>query len=215
MNAREVEKAAADVERSLHRTRHCLLTATVVGAIAVAAAPSSPGFAVALAVGAALQLAVAVMLWLYGRERIERLALEPSAYAIPAVARLGARACALRERRRLAAFIQAVLHDRGHPLELHLVVRAGRCAQLLEALSRDLAAPAARVEPAIAVACRRLLTRPVESPLYNPNLPEEDLRALLLRIRAGISTNDATGGLTGLTSSPPRRAPAGHWPTAT
>jgi hypothetical protein len=59
-------------------------------------------------------------------------------------------------------------------------------------LAHELAAPAARVEPATAVACRRLVTRPVESPLYNPNLPEEDLRALLLRIRAGITS----GGLT-------------------
>ena len=195
MNARDVEQAGADVERSLQRARRCLIAAVVVGALAIAVVPSSPGFAVALAVGGAVQLAAAVVLWLSRRERIERLALEPSAYVIPAVARFGARVCALRERRRLAAFLQAVLHERGHPLELHLVARAGRCAQLLEALARELASPAARVEPAMAVACRRLLTRPVESPLYNPNLPEEDLRALLLRIRAGISSSDVSGGL--------------------
>ncbi|MGZ4171434.1 MAG: hypothetical protein ACXVSE_09775 [Solirubrobacteraceae bacterium] len=192
MNAREVETAAADVERSLHRAQHCVIAAGVVAVIAGGAAPLFPGFAIALGVGAALELCLAAVLWLSRRERIERLALEPSAYAIPAVARFGARVCALRERRRLAAFIDAVIHERGHPLELHLVSRAGRYAQLLETLARELASPAARVEPAVAVACRRLLTRPVESPLYNPNLPAEDLRALLLRIRAGIST----GGLT-------------------
>ena len=135
-------------------------------------------------------------MWLLRRERIERLALDPSAYAIPEVARFGARVCALRERRRLAAFIDAVVHERGHPLELHLVVRVGRYAPQLETLASELASPAARVEPATAVACRRLLTRPVESPLYNPNLPEEDLRALLLRIRAGISHGDLTSRLT-------------------
>jgi hypothetical protein len=196
MNARDVEKATADVERSLHRAQRCLIAAIVVGAMALAVISSSPRFAAALAVGAGLQLCAAVVLWLSRRERIERLALDPSAYAIPAVARFGARVCALRERRRLATFIQAVVHERGHPLELHLVVRSGRYAQLLETLARELASPATRVEPAAAVACRRLLTRPVESPLYNPNLPEEDLRALLLRIRAGISSNDLTGGLT-------------------
>ena len=143
MNARDVEKAAADVDRSLHRARRCLIAAAVVAAIAVAVAPSSRAFAAALAVGAAVQLAAAVILWLCRRERIERLALDPSAYTIPAVALFGARVCALRERRRLAAFIQAVVHERGHPLELHLVVRAGRCAQLLEDVARELASPAA------------------------------------------------------------------------
>lgn len=192
MNARDVEMAAADVQRSRHRATRCLVTGATVAAIAVAVVPVSSGFSVALGVGAALQLTGAVLLWLSRRERIERLALDPSAYTIPEVARVGARASALRERRRLAAFIDAVVNERGHPLELHLVVRAGSYAQQLDSLARELASPAARVEPAVAVACRRLLTRPVESPLYNPNLPEEDLRALLLRIRAGISS----GGLT-------------------
>ncbi|HYZ82499.1 MAG TPA: hypothetical protein VE571_14580 [Solirubrobacteraceae bacterium] len=195
MSAREVEKAGADVERSLHRARRLLLAAIVVAVLAIAAVPASPGFAVALAVGAALELGAALAFWLSRRERIERLALDPSAYVIPAVARFGARVCALRERRRLAAFIEAIVHERGHPLELHLVGRAGHYAQLLDALACDLASPAARVEPAVAVACRRLLTRPVESPLYNPNLPEEDLRSLLLRIRAGISSADLRTGL--------------------
>jgi hypothetical protein len=196
MNARDVDMAAADVERSRHRTRRCLVTGGVVAAIAVTVVPMSSGFAITLGVGASLQLSAAVLLWLSRRERIERLALDPSAYAIPDVARFGARVCALRERRRLAAFIDAVVHSRGSPLELHLVARAAVYGQQLDTLARELASPAARVEPAVAVACRRLLTRPVESPLYNPNLPEEDLRALLLRIRAGISNGDLTSGLT-------------------
>jgi hypothetical protein len=115
MNARDVDMAAADVERSRHRARRCLVTGGVVAAIAVAVLPMSSGFAIALGVGAALQLSAAVLLWLSRRERIERLALDPSAYAIPEVARFGARVCALRERRRLAAFIDAVVHDRGSP----------------------------------------------------------------------------------------------------
>ncbi|HWC85016.1 MAG TPA: hypothetical protein VG388_00655, partial [Solirubrobacteraceae bacterium] len=194
MNARDVEMAGADVDRSLHRVRRCLITSGVVAAIAGAAAFFSPAFAVALAVGSVVQASVAVVLWLCRRERIERLALDPAAYAIPAVARFGARACALRERRRLAAVMHAVVHERGTPLELHLGVRASHCAPLLETLARELALPAARVEAPMAVACRRLITRPVESPLYNPNLPEEDLRALLLRIRAGISSGGPGDG---------------------
>lgn len=191
MNAREVESAAADVEKSLQRTLRLLAAAAVVGLIAAAIAPFSASFAIALTVGALLELAIGAVLWVVRRERIERLALEPSAYTIPAVARFGTRVAALRERRRLAAWINSVVHERGQPLELHLVVRVSHYASQLETLASELAAPSARVEPPMAVACRRLLTRPVESPLYNPNLPEEDLRALLLRIQAGISSGQS------------------------
>jgi hypothetical protein len=82
------------------------------------------------------------------------------------------------------------VHDCGQPLQLHLGVRTANYAHQLEMLARELGAPSARIEPATAVACRRLLTRPVESPLYNPNLPEEDLRAALIRIGAGITDAD-------------------------
>ncbi len=188
MNAREVESAAADVEKSLQRTLRSLVAAAVVALIAGGVAPFSVSFTIALAIGALLELALGAVFWVYRREQIERLALEPSAYTIPAVARFGARVAALSERRRLASWINSVVHERGQPLELHLVVRVTHYASQLETLASELAVPSARVEPAMAVACRRLLTRPVESPLYNPNLPEEDLRALLLRIQAGISS---------------------------
>ena len=55
------------------------------------------------------------------------------------------------------------------------------------ALAEELASPHLSVSPQGAVECRRLLTRGVESPLYNQEVPEEDLRAALLRIRAAIS----------------------------
>lgn len=186
MNARDLETAAADVESSRRRAARSLVAAGAVTVLAGALAPVSGTIAVALGVGAAAGVATASMVWLYRRERIERLALDPSAYAIPEVARFGARIAALSERRRIASWIDAMTHDRS-PLELHLVSRAGRYAQQLELLASELATPSAQVDPATAVACRRLLTRPVESPLYNPNLPEEDLTALLIRIRAGIS----------------------------
>lgn len=131
MNAREVETAGAEVERSMHRAQRCLLASGVVAAMAGAVVSFVPAFAAALAVGSVLQASVAAVLWLCRRERIERLALDPAAYTIPAVARFGARACALRERRRLASVIDAVVHERAHPLELHLVVRASRYAYFL------------------------------------------------------------------------------------
>lgn len=191
MNARDIEMAALEVERSRHRAVRWLSAGGALASIAIALLPFSRSFAVTLSCGAVLEMLLAAVLWLRRRERIEQLALDPSAYTIPAVARFGARVCDLSQRRRLAASIRSMVDDR-QPLDLHLVGRTGRFAQQLETLARELAAPAALVEPATAVACRRLVTRPVESPLYNPNLPEEDLRALLHRIRGGITS----GGLT-------------------
>jgi len=195
VNAREVEVAAAGVDRLRSGARWSVIAGALLAAIAAATGTFSKWFAVTLGAGAVLELSLAAVRWLRCRERVERLALEPAAYAIPQVARFGARASALRERRRLARCLDAMVHDRGHPLELHLVIRASSYSQHLEALARELASPAMRIEPAMAVACRRLITRPVESPLYNPNLPEEDLRAVLMRIRGGITSAELTRGL--------------------
>lgn len=191
MNAREVEAAAVEIERSLDRVVRWLVAGGVVTSLAGAALAVNARLALVLVAGAALELGAASALWLRRRERIERLALDPSAYAIPAVARFGRRLCELPHRRRLATSLRAMVNER-QALDLHLVARTGRFAQQLESLARELAAPAARVEPAMVVACRRLITRPVESPLYNPNLPEEDLTALLLRIRGGITGTGLT-----------------------
>jgi hypothetical protein len=193
VNAREVEIAGSGVERLRAGARWSLIVGGVLAATAAGTGTFSRWFAVTLGAGAALELLLAGARWVRCRERVERLALEPAAYTIPAVARFGARASALRERRRLAHCLDAMVHDRGHPLELHLIIRASSYAQHLEALAQELASPTMRIEPAMAVACRRLITRPVESPLYNPNLPEEDLRALLIRIRGGISNAELTG----------------------
>jgi len=197
VNAREVEIAAAGVERLRSGARWSVIVAGTLAAIAAGTGTFSRWFAVTLGAGAAIELLLAGVRWLRCRERVQRLALEPAAYTIPEVARFGARASALPERRRLAQCLDAMVHERDHPLELHLVIRASSCAQHLDALARELASPSACIEPATVVACRRLITRPVESPLYNPNLPEDDLRALLMRIRGGISDPELTGALRG------------------
>lgn len=57
--------------------------------------------------------------------------------------------------------------------------------ELLE-LAAAFADPARKVRPASAALCLRLLSEPVASPLYNPQLPEEELERTLRAIRAGI-----------------------------
>ncbi|HEY8778120.1 MAG TPA: hypothetical protein VIM33_16790, partial [Gaiellaceae bacterium] len=58
-------------------------------------------------------------------------------------------------------------------------------ADLLE-LACELQDADCEVEPVSAAGCLRLLSDGAESPLLNPAVPVEDLRAALLRIRGGI-----------------------------
>ena len=57
----------------------------------------------------------------------------------------------------------------------------------IELLANDLASPIAQIRPSSAAACLRLLTHASESPLYNPDVPAEELPAAIRRIRLGIS----------------------------
>jgi hypothetical protein len=187
MNARELESAAAGVQRRRRRAIHSLIAAALLGVAAGVFAASSLTVAAVLGLGAAAQATVATGAVLRRRELISRLALDPSAYAIPEVARFGSKIAAPARRKQLAASIHSLVHDKD-AMQLHLPGRARRFADQLDELARELAAPSSRVPAPIAVECRHLVTRPVQSPLYNPNLPEEDLTALLLRIRSGITS---------------------------
>lgn len=188
MYDRELEQAARDLRRLRRRAVDAgslLAAATAAAAIALLVAPALAG---PLSAGAALE-ALLLVLALYGyRERIALLALEPSAYVLPEVERYGRRVVEPRQRARLAAWILEVLADAHLSGNLFLSERAARFAHELEEIAKDLVRPEARVQPASAVACKRLLTHAVESPLYNPRVPTDELRLALRRIRAGITT---------------------------
>jgi hypothetical protein len=164
-----------------------LVAVVTVAAVAIGIGPFFTQIGLALGIGAVFEAMLAFAFWFDRRELIERLALDPTAYTIPAVARFGSRIAALRERERLAAWIRSVACEPERAGSFHLSDRARAFAREFETVAQELARPAASVQAPVAVACRRLLTRPVQSPLYNPNLPEEDLAALLRRIRAGIA----------------------------
>jgi hypothetical protein len=188
MNARELEAAAEILERRRRRAVQAFVAVVAVAAAAVAVGPFFTRIALALGVAAAFEAILAYAFWVERRELIERLALDSAAYMIPAVASFGSRITALRERERLAAWIRSVAREPERLGSFYLADRARAFAREFETVAQELARPAATVQAPVAVACRRLLTRPVQSPLYNPNLPEEDLAALLRRIRSGIAT---------------------------
>ena len=190
MNARAVEEASARLARRRHQALESGLLALAVAFLGVPAFLLSAEAGLALEVGALVQVGVALYACLDRRGFRERLALEPDAYVIPEVARFGAEVASPRERRRLAEWIREIVRDPYQPGALYATARVKRFARELEALARDLASPATRVNPVSAVAVRRLLTYAGESPLYNPTLSDEDLEAALRRIRSGFRALD-------------------------
>jgi hypothetical protein len=186
MHAREVEEARLDVRRRRRRTVEAAMLLAAAGAGAVVLLPFAPGLALALAVGAGLEALVGVAALCGYRDRVSKLALDPAAYVLPEVEGYGRRIAGKGQCARLSAWISEILADVHVPGNIYLVDRVLRCAHDLEALARDLTRPGARIEPASAVACKRLLTCAVESPLYNPRLPADELGITVHRIRAGI-----------------------------
>jgi hypothetical protein len=143
----------------------------------------SDQLAIVLAVAGACEVVVATAVFRARREQIARLALDPAAYAIPDVAHYGR--CCIHQRKRLAVWLAEMVADARVPGNFYLSDRVARFARDIERLASELAT-SAPIDPVSAVACRRLLTHAVESPLYNPRLPPEDLLVALRRIRAGI-----------------------------
>lgn len=185
MTARELEHIQERLIRQGRRLREAVLLALLAAAAAAGVAAFSARFALALAAAAVVGGMIAAATYHTRSERIARLALNPDAYTIPEVAEYGDRCAAKRERERLAAWIREVVAEGHRAGSFHLPDRVARYARDLERIATELAA-AATVPPPAVVACRRLLTHAVESPLYNPRLPAEQLSETLERIRRGI-----------------------------
>jgi hypothetical protein len=190
MSAREIEEVAGDLRAKRRRALEALPLSLACGALAAVAWQFSPRLGLALAVGGAVQLVLALAACLRWRLRLEELATEPSAHAIPEVRSFAARLARPEARRRLANTIQSMVVEVARPHRrydtLYLPDRVLRYARELDALARDLVSPKVRVEPVSMARCKWLLTQAAENPLYDPRLPAEDLGAILRRIRAGI-----------------------------
>lgn len=188
MNAREVESAALALARSRRRIREAGVLSVGCAVIALAALPLAAAASVAFGVGAVAGALFAVMAAVARRHKIARLALDPMAYGVSEVSHYGARLTHHLERQRLAAWIAEILSEASRlPDHWYLASRVLRYADELRALSRELADPLAVIKPTSAAAAHVLLTQAVDSPLYNPALPDEALPAMIANIRLGIS----------------------------
>jgi hypothetical protein len=187
MNAREIEHAGDYLARKRSRFREGVLVAAVCALLAAAIGPFALNAALALLVGSAAAATFAVAHKLGYRDAIARLALEPSAYVLPDIRHYGARLTLPAERAKLAAWLYEVVQEAQIPGNWYLADRVARYEVQIRAVAWQMAASGVPIPPASVVACHRLLTRASESPLYNPDLPAEDLLARLERISRAIT----------------------------
>ena len=88
----------------------------------------------------------------------------------------------MERRHTFAAMIRSSLRPPGPVLEGPAIA----ATEELEALASELEDDELALDPACAVACLRLLSDPVGSPLLNPELSFEDMRSRVRQIRSGF-----------------------------
>lgn len=192
MNARQVETVAGDLARSRTRIREAQVFAAACTVVALGTVAFSLGIAVAFAAGAVTGALLAMFGTLSRQGQIARLALDPLAYELPEVCRYANRLATSVERERLAAWIIEILREAASiPGNRYLAARVIRYADELAALGDDLSDPDAVIRPTSAAAAHLLLTQAVDSPLYNPAVPADQLPAIIASIRLGITRSSA------------------------
>lgn len=186
MTARELENADRSLEVKDRRTREAVAAAIACAVLVGVAAPLSLTAALACLAGALTAVAIALANVLSRRDLIARLALDPHAHSIAAVRDYGLRLVLPDEREKLASWLYEIAREATVPGNWYLTDRVSRYREQIEQLASEFASSWLRVRPASAAACRHLLTHAAESPLYNPDIPAEELSATIERIRIGI-----------------------------
>jgi len=158
----------------------------VATAAALVALTQSTTLAISFGLGVLVMALLAFSDTCRRRELLARLALNPNAYVVPEVKRYGDYLVGPRGRKRLAASLDRVLSHAGTPMSYCIGERVNKFRDEIEALAASLRAPKNDIEPTSVALCWRLLTRAAESPLYNGNIPADDLGFQVQRIQAGI-----------------------------
>jgi hypothetical protein len=188
MRASEIAAWSRRIERDRRNVRDAALLALLSVVCVAPSALVSAGLALALVVGAALEIVLASLWRSRSLTLVRELALHRAAYSIPEVRAFGSRAASPARRARLAGRLEDV---RAAAPRGPLVARLGAFAGELDALAEALRSPELELDPICAVACLRLLTEPQRSPLLNASLPADDLSVTLHHIRAGFSSRAA------------------------
>ena len=175
MHARAIDEAKAQL-LELH---HDEVQDTALAAVALSASLASttlfPPLAVPLFVGGLAMGALGVRaLWRHW-DLLDRLADDRDAYSIRQVQEYAARDARMDRRVHFAELVRGWALRPGVEL-----------GDQLEELACELEDPTLELDPSAALACRRLLTDPTVSPLFDETDSTDELRSSLSRIRAGF-----------------------------
>jgi hypothetical protein len=188
-------RAAAHAANRLDRMRQFLLHASVLAVVTL----TLTGAASLLVPAAVLPLSALtigeclVVMWAHyaGRDLLQRLALEPAAQETSRVRRYRQHILQQPVRDRLADSINSLIAEANLPGAFALADRIALVEDQLRLLAGVLATPEVPIQTRSMVALIRLLSHGVESPLFNPGVPVEQLQATLLRIRFGVGRRAA------------------------
>jgi hypothetical protein len=182
MHARALEEASSRLRQITRAIRDGAALTIVMALLAGAVLPVSRPIGGAVAIAAVVEAIALGVRFMRRHQLLEQLALVPAAYEIPDVAEYGRKATRRRERERMAEAFERILSDGvGRPV-LWLPERVAALEIELRAVSEALRTAGSTVQPRAMIACRQLVTNPVRSGLYNPNLPIEDVRMSLQAI---------------------------------
>ena len=148
-------------------------------ALALAASAVRPALALPLLAGGLFVAGRGVVVDWRRWDLLDRLVVERDAYVIPEVRARAELEASVVDRSRLCRVIRS-------RIELAEEPRIVAHRDELAALAEELADPRLALDPACAIACSRLFTDGVASPLINCTLPAEDVRSRLVQIRSGF-----------------------------
>jgi hypothetical protein len=188
MHARALEEASGRIRQMRRAMREAIVLALVMTVLAAGVAPVSRQLGGALAIAAVVEAIVLGVRYMRRRQLLEHLAVVPAAYEIAEVAAYGQKATRRCERERMVEAFGRMLDDGASAPVLWLPERVAALEIELRAVSDALRTAGSTVQAPAVIACRQLVTNPVRSGLYNPDLPIEDVRTklqLITRTLAG------------------------------
>jgi len=183
MYARSVDDAAEHLRELRHEEWGDLGLGVLALCLAAVAAETRPELALPLFVGGVVVWALGVRALWRRWDLVDRLAGDEDAYVISEVRAYASREATIDRRRSFAALIRGSVREPGASPD----PRTEAAVEEFRALASELEDENLALNPAAAVACLRLLSDLDESPLLNPELPAEDLRARVRQIRSGFS----------------------------
>jgi hypothetical protein len=178
MYARALQEAEAQLVEVRHDELHRSgLSGLALGASFTATAVCPPLVFPLFVGGLTIGVAGICAMWRHW-DLVDRLADDHDAYVIPEVQAYAARDARMERRVHYAALVRRWARTRDSSI-------AGLGEQL-EGLIRELEDATLELDPSAALACRRLLTEPTVSPLFDDLHDTEDLRSCIAQIRAGF-----------------------------